>query len=147
MDGQEIVGLCLKHTMYSWSATGAVQPLPIVRAEGIYMYTASGQRILDFNSQLMSVNIGHSHPKVVAAMKRACDGLLFAHPGTATEPRARLSQAARRAHPGDLDASSIPWAAPRPTRTRSAPPRCSPAARRSCRATAATTVARTPPCN
>ena len=79
MDGREIVELCLKHTMYSWSATGAVQPLPIVSASGIYMYTADGQRILDFNSQLMSVNIGHSHPKVVAAMKRACDGLLFAH--------------------------------------------------------------------
>ncbi|MBP7589121.1 MAG: aminotransferase class III-fold pyridoxal phosphate-dependent enzyme, partial [Thermoanaerobaculia bacterium] len=103
MDGQEIVDLCLKHTMYSWSATGAVQPLPIVRAEGIYMYTAAGQRILDFNSQLMSVHIGHSHPKVVAAMKKACDGLLFAHPGTATEPRARLSQRLAELTPGDLD--------------------------------------------
>ena len=103
MDGQEIVELCLKHTMYSWSATGAVQPLPIVSAYGIYMYTASGQRILDFNSQLMSVNIGHSHPKVVAAMKQACDGLLFAHPGTATEPRARLSRRLAELTPGDLD--------------------------------------------
>ena len=103
MDSQEIVELCLKHTMYSWSATGSVQPLPIVRAEGIHMYTAAGQRILDFNSQLMSVNIGHSHPKVVAAMKQACDGLLFAHPGTATEPRARLSRRLAELTPGDLD--------------------------------------------
>ena len=103
MDGQEIVELCLKHTMYSWSATGSVQPLPIVRAEGIHMYTAAGQRILDFNSQLMSVNIGHSHPKVVAAMKQACEGLLFAHPGTATEPRARLSRRLAELTPGDLD--------------------------------------------
>lgn len=103
MDGQEIVDLCLKHTMYSWSATGAVNPLPITRASGIYMYTASGQRILDFNSQLMSVHIGHSHPKVVAAMKQACDGLLFAHPGTATEPRARLSRRLAELTPGDLD--------------------------------------------
>ena len=67
------------------------------------MYTAAGQRILDFNSQLMSVNIGHSHPKVVAAMKQACDGLLFAHPGTATEPRARLSRRLAELTPGDLD--------------------------------------------
>ena len=50
MDGREIVDLCLKHTMYSWSATGAVDPLPITRAEGVFMYTASGERILDFNS-------------------------------------------------------------------------------------------------
>lgn len=103
MDGREIVDLCLKHTMYSWSATGAVDPLPITRAEGVFMYTASGERILDFNSQLMSVNIGHSHPKVVAAMKKACDGLLFAHPGTATEPRARLSRRLAELTPGDLD--------------------------------------------
>ena len=103
MDSQEIVELCLKHTMYSWSATGSVQPLPIVRAEGIHMYTAAGQRILDFNSQLMSVNIGHSHPRVVAAMKQACEGLLFAHPGTATEPRARLSRRLAELTPGDLD--------------------------------------------
>ena len=66
MDGKQIVELCLKHSLYSWSATGAVDPLPITRAEGVFMYTASGERILDFNSQLMSVNIGHSHPKVVA---------------------------------------------------------------------------------
>jgi taurine--2-oxoglutarate transaminase len=84
-----MVEACLQHSLYSWSATGAVNPLPVARAEGVYMYTPDGKRILDFNSQLMSVNIGHSHPKVVAAMKAACDGLLFAHPGTATEPRAK----------------------------------------------------------
>jgi taurine--2-oxoglutarate transaminase len=103
MDGQEIVDLCLKHTLYSWSATGAVDPLPIVRAEGVYMHTADGRRILDFNSQLMSVNIGHSHPRVVARMKAACDRLLFAHPGTATEIRARLSKRLADLCPGNLD--------------------------------------------
>lgn len=103
MNPQEMVELCLRHSLYSWSATGAVDPLPVARAEGVYMYTADGRRILDFNSQLMSVNIGHSHPRVVAAMKRACDGLLFAHPGTATEIRARLSQRLADLCPGDLD--------------------------------------------
>jgi taurine--2-oxoglutarate transaminase len=103
MNGREIVELCLEHSLYSWSATGAVHPLPIARAEGVYMYTADGRRILDFNSQLMSVNIGHSHPKVVAAMKRAADGLIFAHPGTATEVRARLSKRLADLCPGDLD--------------------------------------------
>ncbi len=103
MDGREIVELCLKHSLYSWSATGAVNPLPITRAEGVYMYTAEGRRILDFNSQLMSVNIGHSHPKVVAAMKAAADGLIFSHPGTATEPRARLSKLLAEITPGNIN--------------------------------------------
>ncbi len=103
MDGREIVELCLKHSLYSWSATGAVDPLPIARAEGVYVYTAGGQRILDFNSQLMSVNIGHSHPRVVERMKQACERLLYVHPGTATEIRARLSKRLADLCPGDLD--------------------------------------------
>ncbi len=103
MDGQQIVDLCLTHSLYSWSATGAVHPLPIARAEGVYMFTADGRRILDFNSQLMSVNIGHSHPRVVERMKQACDKLLFVHPSTATEIRARLSKRLADLCPGDLD--------------------------------------------
>ncbi len=103
MNGEEIVRLCLEHTLYSWSATASVHPLPIVRAEGLYMVTADGRRILDFASQLMCVNIGHSHPRVVEAMKHACDGLLFVHPSTATEMRARLAERLARLCPGDLD--------------------------------------------
>jgi taurine--2-oxoglutarate transaminase len=42
MSSKEMVDLCLKHSLYSWSATGAVNPLPITRAEGVYMYTPTG---------------------------------------------------------------------------------------------------------
>ena len=66
--------------------------MPITRAEGIYLYGPSGEKWLDFNSQLMSVNIGHSHPKVVEAMKAAADGLIYAFPGAATPSRAALSK-------------------------------------------------------
>lgn len=103
MNSQEIVELCQKHTMYSWSATGKVDPTAIARAEGVYFYTPEGKRFLDFSSQLISVNIGHSHPKVVSAMKKACDGLLFAHPGAATEIRARLSKRLAELVPGNLN--------------------------------------------
>ena len=103
MDTQQMIDLCKRHTLFNWSARGAVSPLPIARAEGVYLYTPDGDRILDFNSQLMSVNIGHSHPKVVAAMKDACDGLIYAFPGSATEPRARLSAKLASMMPGDLN--------------------------------------------
>ncbi|MEZ4445299.1 MAG: aminotransferase class III-fold pyridoxal phosphate-dependent enzyme [Polyangiaceae bacterium] len=103
MEQQQIIDACLKHTMYSWSATGKVDPLPVARAEGIYLYGPEGQRWLDFNSQLMSVNIGHSHPKVVAAMKKAAEGLLYVYPGTATEARAKLSLRLAELVPGDLN--------------------------------------------
>ena len=73
METQEMIDLCKQHSMYTWSAQGAVNPVPIERAEGIYLYQPDGKRILDWNSQLMSVNIGHSHPKVIAAMKAQLD--------------------------------------------------------------------------
>ena len=45
-------------------------PLPIVRAEGVYLYTEDGRRILDGISSWW-VNIhGHSHPKLNEALAR-----------------------------------------------------------------------------
>ncbi len=103
MDTQEMIDLCKRHTMFSWAASGAVDPLPIARAEGVYMYTPEGKRYFDFNSQLMCVNIGHGHPKVRAAMKRQIDELLYVFPGTATEPRARLGKVLADLLPGDIN--------------------------------------------
>ena len=88
MNAQEMIDACLEHTLFDWSATGKVSPLAIDRAEGVWLYGPDGERYLDFNSQLMSVNIGHGHPKVLAAMKAQIDKLTYVFPGAATEPRA-----------------------------------------------------------
>jgi taurine--2-oxoglutarate transaminase len=104
MQTQEMIDLCLKHTMWSWSARSKVNPLPIARAEGIYLYTPEGQRIIDFNSQLMSVNIGHSHPKVLEAMKAQLDSqLLYTFPASATPVRARMGKKLADLVPGDIN--------------------------------------------
>lgn len=103
MSSAQMIEDCQRYSMYSWSATGKVSPLPVARAEGVYLYTPDGQRILDFNSQLMSVNIGHSHPHVVQAMQKAATGLIYAYPGAATEVRARLSKRLAELTPGHLN--------------------------------------------
>jgi len=103
VETQEMIDLCKKHSMYSWSANGKVNPLPVERAEGIYLYQPDGTRIIDFNSQLMSVNIGHGHPKVLEAMKKQMESLLYCFPGTATPVRARLSQKLAQLVPGDIN--------------------------------------------
>lgn len=103
METREMVELCQKHTLYTWAATGSVAPQPVERAEGVYFYSPEGQRWLDFSSQLISVNIGHSHPKVIAAMKAAADKLIFVHPKAATEARARLSKKLADLCPGHLN--------------------------------------------
>jgi taurine--2-oxoglutarate transaminase len=103
MDGREMIDLCLRHTLYDWSASGQVDPLTIVRAEGVWFWDADGNRYLDFNSQLMSVHVGHGHPKVIGAMKAQLDRLVYAWPGSATEPRARLGQRLAALLPGDIN--------------------------------------------
>ncbi len=103
MTPEEISAACLRHTLFNWTARGKVTPMPIERAEGVYLYGPSGERWLDFNSQLMSVNVGHSHPRIVEAIKRAADGLLYAFPGAATEARAKLALRLAELMPGDLN--------------------------------------------
>ena len=104
MSTDEMIKTCKEHTLYTWAASGKVNPMPVERAEGIFLYEPSGKRYYDFNSQLMSVNIGHSHPKVIAAMKAQLDKqLIYTFPATATEPRARLSKKLAELVPGDIN--------------------------------------------
>ncbi|HUQ79003.1 MAG TPA: aminotransferase class III-fold pyridoxal phosphate-dependent enzyme [Patescibacteria group bacterium] len=103
MTSEEIVRLSREHTFFSWSAQGAIDPIAIDRAEGVYLYTPEGQRILDFNSQLMSVNIGHGDRRVIDAISAQAAKLQYVQPAFATEPRARLGQKLAEILPGDLD--------------------------------------------
>ena len=103
MSTEEIVRLSREHTFFSWSAQGAIDPIAIDRAEGVYLYTPEGQRILDFNSQLMSVNIGHGDKRVIDAITAQATKLQYVQPAFATEPRARLGKKLSEILPGDLD--------------------------------------------
>src|SRR6266481_4891068 len=57
------------HVFHSWSAQGALQPVVIAGAKGSRMWDDKGNSWLDFASQLVNVNIGHQHPKLVAAIQ------------------------------------------------------------------------------
>ena len=103
MDSQQMIEQCLAHTLYTWTATGTVDPLPVERAEGIYFWTPDGKRFIDFNSQLMCVNIGHGHPKVIEAVQRQVEQLAYVYPGTATGPRARVGKKLAEMTPGDIN--------------------------------------------
>ena len=103
LSAEEIVALTKKHTIFSWSAQGSVQPIPMVRGEGIYFWDANGKRYVDMNSQLMCVNIGHGDKRVIEAIKRQADELVYAGPGMATAVRARFGKMLAQFTPGDLD--------------------------------------------
>jgi taurine--2-oxoglutarate transaminase len=103
MTGDEIVALARKHTLFEWSAQSRIDPIPVARAQGIYFWTPEGKRYIDFNSQLMSVNIGHGDLRVVRAIQEQAAALAYANPSMATEPRARLGAKLAEIAPGDID--------------------------------------------
>src|SRR5260370_16302841 len=90
MSGKEIVDLSRKHTLYEWSAQSKVDPIPVASAKGIYFYTPEGKRFIDFNSQLMSVNIGHGDPRVIQAISDQSAMPAYANPFIAPDPPPRL---------------------------------------------------------
>ncbi|MCC7538662.1 MAG: aminotransferase class III-fold pyridoxal phosphate-dependent enzyme [Deltaproteobacteria bacterium] len=99
----EIVELCRKHTLFEWSAQAAIDPIPVAGAKGVYFWTPEGKRFLDFNSQLMSVNVGHGDPRIIAAIAKQAEQLAYANPYLAHEPRARLGKKLAELLPGDID--------------------------------------------
>ena len=55
---------------HSWSAQGAIKPLPVSGSAGSRFWDYEGNTYLDFSSQLVFTNIGHQHPKVTRAIKK-----------------------------------------------------------------------------
>ena len=103
LNGQTIVDLTKKHSLFEWSAQGTIDPIPVAGAKGCWFWTPEGKRFLDFNSQLMCVNIGHGDERVVRAIQQQAETLAYANPFMATEPRARLGRKLAGICPGDID--------------------------------------------
>ncbi len=99
----EILRLNREYTFFSWSAQAKINPIVIDRASGIHFWDPDGKRYIDFNSQLMSVNIGHGDKRVADAIAEQAHKLAFAAPQFATEVRGRLGQLLAEITPGDLN--------------------------------------------
>jgi len=103
--GAEIVADAKEYVLYSWSVPSQINPIPVAGAEGRYFWDYDGKRYLDFASQLVNVNIGHQHPKIIAAIKEQADQLCTIGPPMANESRSRLGRLLAEVTPGDLSVS------------------------------------------
>ena len=103
LTADEIIDLCLRHTLYDWQQQGSTRPIAVASARGSEFFTVEGKRYLDFNSQLMGVNIGHADPRVAKAIAEQARTLPYISPFMATEVRARLGQKLAELLPGDID--------------------------------------------
>lgn len=82
----------LKHTLFAWSKQGGLNPLQIVKTEGIYLHEANGDKIIDFSSQLMNVNIGHGDKRVNDAIIQQMNEVSYVVPAAATAIRGKLGK-------------------------------------------------------
>lgn len=84
--------LDVEHVFHSWSAQATLNPLPIVRAQGMHLWDHDGRRYLDFSSQLVNTNAGHQHPRIIEAIKRQADTLATLAPASANAVRGAAAE-------------------------------------------------------
>ena len=78
--------------------------LPANRAQGVYVYGCDGRRYLDFLAGFGACNVGHNHPRVVAAAREQMERMVHAPVGViAHEPLLRLAWELGQITPGDAD--------------------------------------------
>ena len=82
---------------------GSFAPYFVERAEGSYIYARDGRAILDFTSGQMCATLGHNHPEVLAAMRRAMSGALHLFSGMLSEPVVALCKRLAALLPAGLD--------------------------------------------
>ena len=91
------------HVFHSWSAQGTLNPTEIIGGEGSYFWDSTGKKYLDFTSQLVNLNIGHQHPKLVAAIQESAGKLCTVAPPFANASRSEAARLITELAPGDLN--------------------------------------------
>ncbi len=84
--------LDVTHVFHSWSAQGGRTPFVIAGGEGCRVWDHAGNTYLDFSSQLVNLNIGHQHPKVVAAIRDQAEVLTTIGPVAANLARGEAAK-------------------------------------------------------
>lgn len=83
----------LKYNMHSWSAQGALKPIVVTKAEGIYFWDEDGKRYADMSSQLVNSNLGHGNKAIINAICEQAQKIPFMGPGFAMDCRSDAAEA------------------------------------------------------
>ncbi|MFZ4108194.1 MAG: aspartate aminotransferase family protein [Candidatus Planktophila sp.] len=81
-----------KYVFHSWSAQGAISPMPVASGSGSYFWDHEGKTYLDFSSQLVFTNIGHQHPTVIKAIAAQAEIIATVAPQHANDARNEAAQ-------------------------------------------------------
>ena len=102
LDPETIGNYEKEYLLHTWSRQKHFTPFMISDAKGCYFWDSKGKKYLDFASQLINVNAGHQHPKVVQAIKDQADKLCYVMPSAVNDQRAILGKMLADIAPGDL---------------------------------------------
>ncbi|MEZ3159056.1 aspartate aminotransferase family protein [Microbacterium sp. BWT-B31] len=91
-----------EHVFHSWLAQGNLNLPVIAGGEGAIVWDHAGNRLLDFSSQLVNVNIGYQHPAVVAAIQEQAATLATVGPATSNLTRGHAAQRILSKAPADF---------------------------------------------
>ncbi|NNC23280.1 aspartate aminotransferase family protein [Salinisphaera sp. USBA-960] len=91
------------HVFHTWAAQAEIDPLVVSGAKGSYFWDYDGHQYLDFASQLVNMNIGHQHPKLVAAIQKQANTLSTISPAVANAARSEAAHLIAEIAPGDLN--------------------------------------------
>ncbi|WP_029899949.1 aspartate aminotransferase family protein [Nocardia brasiliensis] len=92
-----------RHVFHSWSAQAQLDPMTISATQGCYVWDGEGTRLLDFSSQLVNTNIGHQHPRVVAAVQQQAAKLCTVAPQHVNDARSEAARLIAERTPGELN--------------------------------------------
>lgn len=103
MDGAKIKALDKQYHMHSWSVQKALDTIVFDHGKGAEFWDMDGKRYLDFSSQLMNLNTGHQHPKVIEAIKKQADKCMYCMPGFSYESRSLLAEKLAKYTPANIN--------------------------------------------
>ena len=90
--GTDIESAERDYVFHGWSAQNSVNPITIVGAKGSYFWDQEGRAYLDFASQMVNMNIGHQHPRVVEAIQEQAAKLCMIAPHFGHEARTHAAR-------------------------------------------------------
>jgi len=81
-----------QYCLQSWSKQKGLNPIPVEKAEGIYLWDFEGKRYTDMSSQLVNLNLGHGNKEIADAIKAQTDKYCYISPAYGSEPRGDLAK-------------------------------------------------------
>ena len=100
---KNIIDQNLEYTLFSWSKQHGQNPIAVKHAEGVYLYDYEGNKIIDFSSGLMNVNIGHGNQRITEAVMRQMKEVSYVTPSCVTKVRGELGKKLAEICPGELN--------------------------------------------